>query len=268
MAIRIMWRSPIFRVTTSQPPMLRSLASWFSVAVQRSTMNGSLQHGSAIFQDQPVRLMEPLGLIWHGGTLGSADSFAAHWSAIRNILSTMQRGIRRVVTTHSSRRIAPSAEEEVFISPSKVWRSAPPMDAGCRPGNENFAGAHLWWQSKDAGFRFRSGSGAKPNTRTYLVRGRFQAILHSAIWTRSFAGRIEPRWFLLMQQTFRIDGLASDSLPSVNTQRTDFGFDYNLPHNTRILTSYSRQFASAGKRQHLGDTGLSIAFLFPAWKAT
>jgi len=68
-----------------------------------------------------------------------------------------------------------------------------------------------------------------------------------------------------MQQTFRIDNFASDGLPAVNTQRADFGLDYNLPHNTRILTSYSRQFSAAGNT-NIWETGIVYRFLFPAWK--
>jgi hypothetical protein len=79
----------------------------------------------------------------------------------------------------------------------------------------------------------------------------------------SWIGRLEP--VFRMQQTFRIDAIASDSLPAANTQRADFGLDYNLPHNTRILTSYSRQFASTGN-SNIWETGIVYRFLFPAWK--
>jgi len=51
----------------------------------------------------------------------------------------------------------------------------------------------------------------------------------------------------------------------VNTQRADFGLDYNLPHNTRIFSSYARQFSSTGNR-NVWETGIVYRFLFPAWK--
>jgi hypothetical protein len=56
----------------------------------------------------------------------------------------------------------------------------------------------------------------------------------------------------------------SMGLPSVDTQRADFGLDYFLPHNTRINTSYSRQFASTGNG-NIWKTGLIYRFMFPAW---
>jgi hypothetical protein len=68
-----------------------------------------------------------------------------------------------------------------------------------------------------------------------------------------------------LQQTFRRDTVVSDGLPPVNTQRADFGLDYNLPHNTRILTSYARQFSATGDH-NVWETGIVYRFLFPAWK--
>jgi len=68
-----------------------------------------------------------------------------------------------------------------------------------------------------------------------------------------------------MQQTFRRDNVVSDGLPPANTQIADFGLDYNLPHNTRILTSYSREFATTGN-YNIWQTGIVYRFLTPAWK--
>lgn len=55
-----------------------------------------------------------------------------------------------------------------------------------------------------------------------------------------------------MNQSFRRDTVVSDGVPLVNTQRADFGLDYNLPHNTRILTSYSGVLLY-WQLQHLAD---------------
>ena len=68
-----------------------------------------------------------------------------------------------------------------------------------------------------------------------------------------------------MQQTFRMNNLRSDGVPSVNTQRADFGLDYNFPHEVRILTSYARQF-SAARDVNVWETGIVYRFLFPTWK--
>jgi hypothetical protein len=68
-----------------------------------------------------------------------------------------------------------------------------------------------------------------------------------------------------MQQTFRERPDPNDGLPSVNTQNAEFGLDYHLPHEVRINTSYSRQFASTGN-VNIWQTGIVYRFLFPTWK--
>ena len=209
------------------------------------------------FQDQP--LMEPLGLMNGGIGLGGQlrGSLVSHpkysfdyaaWYSARSDNSQFKAD-----RSFGGRGSFYFPEQSLEIGASYGRRM--------QTGNENFAGAHLWWQSKDAGFRFRSEVARGKHAYGYWFEADSRPFAFGNM--DSFAGRIEP--VFRMQQTFRIDGLASDSLPSVNTQRTDFGFDYNLPHNTRILTSYSRQFASAGN-VNIWETGIVYRFLFPAWK--
>ncbi len=126
---------------------------------------------------------------------------------------------------------------------------------------ENFVGTHVWWTPKDTAFRLRSEYARGKHAQGYWVEADYRTQAFGGL--DSWIGRIEP--IFRIQQTFRIDNLASDSVPSVNTQRADFGLDYNLPHNTRILTSYARQFSSTGNR-NIWETGIVYRFLFPAWK--
>ena len=126
---------------------------------------------------------------------------------------------------------------------------------------ENFYGAHVWWEPRNTALRLRSEFARGQHAQGYWIEAdyRTQRFGGADRWT----GRFEP--VFRMQQTFRIDTLASDSLPPVNTQRADFGFDYNLPHNTRILTSYSRQFSPSGN-ENIWETGIVYRMLIPAWK--
>jgi hypothetical protein len=126
---------------------------------------------------------------------------------------------------------------------------------------ENFYGAHLWWEPKDTAFRLRSEFARGHHAQGYWVEADYRTSAFGGL--DSWVGRFEP--LFRMQQTFRRDTVISDTLPSVNTQRADFGLDYNLPHNTRILTSYSRQFSASGNH-NIWETGLVYRFLFPAWK--
>ena len=127
--------------------------------------------------------------------------------------------------------------------------------------HENFYGAFLWWEPKNTGFQLRSEFARGHHAQGYWVEAAYRTSAFGGL--DSIIGRFEP--VFRMQQTFRRDTVVSDGLPLVNTQLVDFGLDYNLPHNTRILTSYSRQFSSTGDF-NIWQTGVVYRFLFPAWK--
>jgi hypothetical protein len=127
--------------------------------------------------------------------------------------------------------------------------------------HENFYGAHVWWEPKTTAFRLRSEFARGHHAQGYWIEADYRTQAFGGL--DSFIGRFEP--VFRMQQTFRRDTIVSDGLPLVNTQRADFGLDYNLPHNTRIITSYARQFSSTGNR-NIWETGIVYRFLFPAWK--
>src|SRR6201994_4871498 len=95
---------------------------------------------------------------------------------------------------------------------------------------ENFYGAHLWWEPKDTAFRLRSEFARGHHAQGYWIEADYRTQAFGGL--DSWIGRIEP--VLRMQQTFRRDSIVSDGLPLVNNQRLDLGLDYNLPHNTRV----------------------------------
>lgn len=209
------------------------------------------------YQDEP--LMEPLGLMNGGAGLGGQlrGSLISHprysfdyaaWFSARSGNSQFQAnrssGFRGTL-------YFPEQRLEVGGSYGRLLQGA----------HENFAGMHLWWQTRDAGLRFRSEAARGQHAYGYWFEADTRPFAFGNL--ESLTGRLEP--VFRMQQTFRIDNLASDGLPSVNTQRADFGLDYNLPHNTRILSSYSRQFSAAGNT-NIWETGIVYRFLFPAWK--
>jgi hypothetical protein len=127
--------------------------------------------------------------------------------------------------------------------------------------HENFYGTHVWWEPANTAFRLRSEYVQGRHAEGYWIEADYRTQSFGGL--DSWVGRIEP--VFRMQQTFRRDTVASDGLPPADTQRPDFGLNYNLPHNTRILTSYSRQFSSAGTR-NIWETGIVFRFLVPAWK--
>jgi len=149
----------------------------------------------------------------------------------------------------------PEARLEIGLSYNRLLQGIP-------AAHENFYGAHAWWEPKDTSFRLRSEFARGHHAQGYWVEADYRT--HAFGGVDSWVGRFEP--LMRMQQTFRRDTDVSDGLPLVNTQRVDFGLDYNLPHETRILTSYSRRFAANGGDENIWETGITYRFLFPVWK--
>jgi hypothetical protein len=145
--------------------------------------------------------------------------------------------------------------------PEKRLEIGGSYDRSLQATHENFFGAHVWWEPENTGLRMRSEFAHGQHAQGYWIEADYR--LQRFGGADSAIGRFEP--VFRMQQTFRIDAVASDSVPLVDTQRADFGLDYNLPHNTRILTSYARQFSSTGN-MNVWETGIVYRFLFPAWK--
>jgi hypothetical protein len=122
----------------------------------------------------------------------------------------------------------------------------------------NSTGIHLWWQPYRVPLAIRSEYAHGPHAQGYWMEAAYR--LSQWNGPDSWLGRFEP--VFRMQQTFRESPGQGDQLPAVNTQRADFGFDYHLPHEVRINTSYSRQFASTGNT-NIWETTLTYRFLFP-----
>ena len=127
--------------------------------------------------------------------------------------------------------------------------------------HQNFTGVHLWWEPADSLVKFRSEYAHGQHAQGYWMETEFHLARDTD--ANAFRRGLEPvvRW----QQTFRGSPDSSDGLPSVDTNRADFGLNYLFPHEVRINTSYSRQFASTGNR-NIWQTGIVYRFLFPTWR--
>jgi hypothetical protein len=126
----------------------------------------------------------------------------------------------------------------------------------------NSFGAHVWWEPAKIPLKIRSEYAHGAHSQGYWIETDYR--LSQIHGPDSLIGRLEP--IFRLQQTFRNSPAdATDFLPSADTQRTDFGLDYHLPHEVRINTSYARQFSSTGNF-NVWETGIVYRFLFPAWK--
>ena len=125
----------------------------------------------------------------------------------------------------------------------------------------NAIGTHVWWEPARIPLKLRSEYAHGPHSQGYWVEADYR--LSQFHGQDSAIGRMEP--IFRIQQTFRNSPDANDELPSVNTQRVDFGLDYHLPHEVRMNTSYARQFSST-RNVNIWETELVYRFLFPTWK--
>lgn len=209
------------------------------------------------FQDGP--LISSLGTMSSGSGLGGMLSGSAiarrKYSINYNGWFSARSGNEQFNSKRSSGgRVSlylPESRLEIGLSYDRLLQGT----------QENFYGAHVWWEPKNTAFRLRSEFARGHHAQGYWIEADYRTQAFGGL--NSWVGRIEP--VFRMQQTFRRDTIVSDGLPLVNTQRADFGLDYNLPHNTRILTSYARQFSSTGN-ENVWETGIVYRFLFPAWK--
>ena len=126
--------------------------------------------------------------------------------------------------------------------------------------HQNAYGVHVWWQPGRSALSIRSEYAHSTHSQGYWIETGYR--LSRFKGPDSLVGRIEP--LFRMQQTFRNSMDFTDGLSAVDTQRADFGLDYFLPHETRIITSYSRLFSATGNG-NIWKTGLVYRLLFPAW---
>lgn len=209
------------------------------------------------FQDAP--LVSSLGTLSSGsgvgGMLSGSAASTSKYKINYNAWFSARSGNMQFNSKRSSGgRVSlylPESRLEVGLSYDRMLQNT----------RENFYGAHVWWEPKDTAFRLRSEYARGHHAQGYWIEADYRTQAFGGL--DSWIGRFEP--VFRMQQSFRRDTAASDGLPLVNTQRADFGLDYDLPHNTRILTSYSRQFSSSGN-VNIWETGVVYRFLFPAWK--
>ena len=207
------------------------------------------------FQDAP--LIYPIGN-QHGSSVGvmlrgnaySAGNVRLNYTGYFSVLSNVKQFEGERASGGRFSMYLPDKRLEIGVSYSRLLQG--------QQGNSE--GFDLWWQPYRVPLAIRSEYAHGPSSQGYWVEAAYR--LSQWNGPDSWLGRLEP--VFRMQQTFR-DSPGSDQLPAVNTQRVDFGLDYHLPHEVRVNTSYSRQFASTGDK-NIWETTVTYRFLFPAWK--
>jgi hypothetical protein len=122
----------------------------------------------------------------------------------------------------------------------------------------NSVGAYLSWQPYSVPLTIRGEYAHSPRGQGYWIESAYRFSRYRG--PDSLLGRLQA--VARVQQFFRLEQGVGDSLPHTDVQRVDFGWNYYLPHEVRLNTSYGRQFASSGSR-NVWNFGITYRFLFP-----
>jgi hypothetical protein len=211
----------------------------------------------ASFQDEP--LIAPLGILQGGSGLGGMLRGSAFASNKYSLSYAYFYSTRRNAEEFAAHR-GTGGRASLYL-PGQGLELGLSYDRMLQGTRENFYGGYGWWTPQNSGLRVRSEFARGHHAQGGWIEADYR--LKDFGGYESVIGRAEP--VFRYQQTFRRDTIVSDGLPLANTQRPDFGLAYNMPHSIRILTSYARQFSSAGNR-NVWETGITYRFLFPVWK--
>lgn len=185
------------------------------------------------------------------GSAYSSDTASVSYAAYFSAASTNEQLNAERSTGGRMSAYFPKARLEAGVSFGRLLQDT----------RENYAGAHLWWQSGGSFFRFRSEFAHAPHAFGYWAE--VDSRLARFGGEQSILGRLEP--VFRIQQTFRSGPDTEDGLPAADTQRVDFALDYHLPHEIRVNSSYSRELSSTGNR-NIWQTGIVYRFLIPMWR--
>lgn len=208
------------------------------------------------FQDAPI--ITPIGTgrgyndgFMVRGALISRHSYSLNYAAYFSTLSTVNK--------LESERGA-GGRVGIFLTRTRLEVGASYRRA-LQDTHMNSAGVDLSWSPYRAPLEIKGEWAHSPSGHGYWILASYR--LSQLGGTDSALGRFEP--VFRMQQFFRSQFIAGDSLPSSNTQRPEWGLNYYLPHVGRLNASYSRQYFSRATDINVWEFGITYRFLFPLW---
>ncbi|MEI9970349.1 MAG: hypothetical protein WDM87_17670 [Terracidiphilus sp.] len=201
------------------------------------------------FQDGPLIL--PLGLLSSGSRSGRDAAWQCH--PTRQVFDRLQLFLFDPAPPMSnSALIAATGGSANLYLPEQRLELGLSYDRLLQGTHENFYGAHVWWEPRDTGFRLRSEFARGHHAQGYWIEADYR--MKASGGADSVVGRLEPLFGSSRPS-------AATPSPATACRRkyaaSDFGLDYNLPHNARILSSLCaailiyRQSQCVGNRDRL-----------------
>ncbi len=117
---------------------------------------------------------------------------------------------------------------------------------------------YLSWQPPSTGLDVKAEQDISYFGHGYWIEAAYR---ESRMSLPQFARSLQP--VVRMQQFFPSNG-GGNGLPRVRTERFDFGVNYYLRDNLRLLSSYGRSFESQ-RNLNIWNLGLTYRFTIPLW---
>ncbi|WP_263366660.1 hypothetical protein [Edaphobacter bradus] len=124
--------------------------------------------------------------------------------------------------------------------------------------NINSVATYVTWQPTSVPLDIKAEGDYSYNGRGYWIESAYllqQAPIPAFFRKTQIVGR--------MQQFFPTNG-GGNSLPRVDTQRVDFGLNYYVRDDLRLISNYGRSFSSQ-RDANVWNFGFTYRFLFPLW---
>jgi hypothetical protein len=122
----------------------------------------------------------------------------------------------------------------------------------------NSGALYLSWQPPSTGLDVKAEQDLSHFGHGYWIETAYRAQRESL---PQFVRSFQP--VVRMQQVFPVNG-GGNGLPVARTERFDFGLNYYLRDNLRLISSYGRSFSSA-QNLNIWNLGLTYRFTIPLW---
>jgi hypothetical protein len=206
------------------------------------------------FEDAPIIAAIGTGIGYSDGfmlrgALVSNDRYAVNYTAYFSTLSTVNKFESQRGTGGRIGLFLPGARFEVGVSYQKELQDR----------RMNSVGADLSWAPYRLPLNVKGEWAHSDSGHGYWIQAAYR--LSQLGGEASVVGRLEP--VFRMQQFFRDQLVAGDSLPGTNVRLPQFGLNYYLPHEIRLNGSYARKFITNSTTANVWEFGITYRFLFP-----
>ena len=153
--------------------------------------------------------------------------------------------------------LAPGYDASVFL-PKQRLEIGTSYQRFLESRHINSVAAYLSWQPRSVPVDLKAEFDASYNGRGYWLETAYkfsQLPIPRFLQRTQVVGR--------MQQVFPSHG-GGNGIPRVDSQRFDFGLNYYIRDDLRIISSYGRRFSSQ-QNANVWNVGLTYRFLFPLW---